>query len=232
MVPLLERKSYFYLEILLWVAALEAEPGKRQNTLSSEVKARCLPWLLNLCPPIPTDRYWYGYYHVCFPHKMTEVNCVLFSCDFYSGVSQGWWSALGMTQLDQRHRPEPGVGQAGLSRREGLTQTKQQPWLFRVALDWKHLVSSGNSVCKRIYKLKIWSGKSLLMSASSSVAMQSVSVLGQRAQSAGLPCPRHPQVANKHFFPFCVGNNTQLCSKSSLWTKRKHDTYINKDKNL
>lgn len=82
------------------------------------------------------------------------------------------------------------------------------------------------------FKLKIRPGKSLLKGGSSSVAMQPVSVLSQRAQNAGLPCLRHSRTANKHFFAFCVGNNTPLCSKSSLWTKRRNDTYINNAKNL
>lgn len=132
-------------------------------------------------------------------------------------------------------------GQAGLSKREGLTQTKQQtccfPLLSIEALDWKHLVSSGNSVCKRIYKLKIWPGKSLLKGASSSAARQSVSVLGNELKVLAYLILGIPELTINISMPSVweiIHHYAQnpLCELRESMTQKKPRIYCSCNKNL
>lgn len=120
---LLVRKWYFYLQLLMWITPLKAEPGKRQNMLSSEVKARWLPWLLNPCLPIPIDRDQRGYYHPCLPPtpQPTYIKCLFLPLWLLFWYGRRWRASVWMTQNDQRHRPGPGVWPAELSKRQGLT---------------------------------------------------------------------------------------------------------------
>lgn len=172
-----------------WVTALEA--GKTQNTFPSEIKDRCLPWLLNLCPPIPADRDWHGHYHVCFPPKMIEVKFVLFSHDFYSDMGQGWWSVLGLTQIDQRQTWA----------RNGTDRTQQEQGAH---LDWATAVAfQGGSLLgtfcfsrkQGLQKNSQIENMTLLKGTSCSVTMQLVSVLGNELRALAylvLGTPRLP----------------------------------------
>lgn len=140
----------------MWITPLEAEPGKRQNMLSSEVKARWLPWLLNPCLPIPIDRDQRGYYHPCLPPtpQPTYVKCLFSPYDSYSGMGQGegpvvgWPRMIRDTDLGQVWPPE-------LSKRQGLTP--QPPsWAIDVVFQGGSWLETSCFFRKQCLQMNLW----------------------------------------------------------------------------
>lgn len=147
----------------MWIIALEAEPGKRWNMLSSEVKARWLPAKSLSCRSHRQGLTWLLSCLLTFhsPAHMIEVKCLLFPLQLLFWYGPGSVASGGddpersETQTWARDRQEAGAHPtAPKLTPQPPSSPHPPPWLSRVAHGWQHLVSSANSVCKWIYKRK------------------------------------------------------------------------------